>query len=205
MVKFDELRISEGGQYLTVECHVENYDMYREMYIQSIYLEYYKDRGSAGMSDKALLLFENHNETPSDVRGVRKRISVDEIPGWFAEGGFERKMFYVYVTCDGNPTGAHAAEMEERSCTFESTKDIGVIVDWKALYKLIMPLVAGFAANCSGCDVPDNFEHMILLWNAFRFAIDTCDWATAERIWDELMGNSASSPIGSAGCGCNKF
>lgn len=200
MVKFDELRISEDGQCLTVECHVENYDIYSEMYIESIYLEYYKDRGAS--PDKKLLLFENHNQNPADVRAVRKRITVNEIPGGFAGGKFAGNMFYVYVTCNGPSRAFAMLEEMGMNCSFQQNVDIGVIVDWKALYRKIMPLVASFASNCSGCELPSDFEHMILLWNAFRFAIDTCDWVTAERIWDELMGLESAGAHGGSGCGC---
>jgi hypothetical protein len=200
MVKFDELRISEDGRFLTVECHVENYDMYREMYIESIYLEYYKNRGAAGLSDKALLLFENHNTTPSDVRGVRKCISVDDLPSWFDCGGFEGGLFYVYVTCNGNPTPAHLAEME-RNCTFDNAKDIGVIVDWKMLYRMIMPLVAQYASSCTPCEDITGFGHMILMWYAFKYAVETCDWTTVDRLWGEFAGDTVGT-VSRGGCGC---
>lgn len=199
MVKFDELRISEDGRYLTVECHVENYDVYSEMYIESIYLEYYKNRGTTGVpSENAIVLFENHNENPADVRGVRKRISMNDIPSGLGISTFTNGFFYVYVNCNGNLP----PEVASMNCTFDNTLDIGVIIDWKALYRKIMPLVASFASNCSGCELPSDFEHMILLWNAFRFAIDTCDWITAERIWDELIGLGSSAHSGASGCGC---
>ena len=201
MVKFDELRISEDGRFLTVECHVENYDMYREMYIESIYLEYYKNRGATGMSEKALLLFENHNDVPTDVRGVRKCISVNDLPSWFECPAFRGGLFYVYVTCNGSPTGEHAIEMDACGCSFSHNHDTGIIVDWKALYEKIMPLVAQYASKCSGCEVPADFETMILLWNAFRFAVDVCDYEQLEKIWDELMGIESSGRI-SSGCGC---
>ncbi len=198
MVKFDELRISEDGKYLTVECHVENYDVYSNMYIQTIYLEYYKNRGTVGVpSEKAYLMFENHNPTPTDVRAVRCRISLDALPGDFGTSEFRNGLFYVYVTCDGDL----APQVASMYCGYDVTLDIAVIPDWKALYKMIMPYVARFASDCSPCDIPDGFEHFILLWNAFRFAVDTCDWVLVDKLWSELMGTAVGGYVHS-GCGC---
>lgn len=198
MVKFDELRISDCGNYLTIECHIENYDVYSEMYINTVYLEYYKNRGSVGVpSEHSLLVFENNNETPSDVRAVRVRVALSDLPSDFGTNVFEGGLFYVYVNCDGNLP----AEVSTMHCSFDNTQAVGIIVDWKALYKQIMPYVAKLSQSCNPCDSPSGFEHMILLWNAFKFAVDTCDWVQIDRIWGELMGTATTGHV-SSGCGC---
>lgn len=198
MVKFDELRISEDRQRMTVECHVEDYDVYAGMYIQSIYLEYYKNRGTVGVpSDKAILLFENHNDDPTVVKAVRKTITPVSIPPDFGTTSFDGGLFYVYVICDGDL----APEAATMTCGFDNTLDVGVIPDWKMLYERIMPLVAKFADSCTPCDDIPGFGHLILLWYAFKYAIDVCDWVTVDRLWDEFIGGTTGS--GSAGgCGC---
>lgn len=198
MVKFDELRISEDGQYLTVECHIENYDVYSEMYIDTIYLEYYKNRGTVGVpSDKALLMFENDNEDKTKTRHVRCRISLMQLPGNFGTSEFRNGLFYVYVNCDGHLP----ASVSSMYCGYDVTLDVAVIPDWRMLYKMIMPLVGKFASGCTPCDDVDGFGHLILMWYAFKYAVETCDWTTVDRLWDEFIGD----PIGSVshgGCGC---
>lgn len=198
MVRFDELRITPDKENLVIECHVEDYDVYSKMYIQTVYLEYYKNRGTVGVpSDKAILLFENDREDPTAVRSFRKRVNLDALPGNFGTQTFSDGLFYVYVVCDGNLP----ASVSTMYCGFDVPLDVAVIPDWKALYDRIMPLVARFAMDCSPCEVPANFEHLILLWNAFRFAVDTCDWLQVDRLWDKLMGTQSDGYVPS-GCGC---
>lgn len=196
MVKFDELRISEDGQFLTVECHIDDYAAYSDMYIESIYLDYYKNRNPvSGPSEHKIILYEHVIESQRESRAVRARISTSAIPQDFGTNEFSRGMFYVYVHCEGTPT----AEAETMGCGADNPDVLGVIIDWHALYEKIMPLVARFSAKCSPCEIPSNFENLILLWNAFRFAVDACDWAQAERLWEELMGLENDGHV-SAGC-----
>lgn len=198
MVKFDELRISDNGENLIIECHIENYDVYSEMYINTIYLEYYKNRGTVGVpSEKALLVFENQNATPSDVRAVRVRVPLTDLPSDMGVTSFEGGLFYVYVECEGDLP----AEVAAMHCSFDNTLEVGIVVDWKALYGQIMPRVAKLALDCNACDVPTDFEHLILLWNAFKFAVDSCDWVQVDRLWAELMDTETSGHSAS-GCGC---
>lgn len=198
MVKFDELRISENGSALTVECRVENYDVYKDMYIDSIYLEYYKNRGTIGSpSDKAIRIFENRNTDKNSVKAVRKTITVDALPGNFGADTFAGGLFYVYVNCDGNLP----ASVSTMYCGFDVPLDIAVVPDWKMLYEKIMPMVAQYASGCSPCEDITGFGHFILMWYAFKFAVDTCDWVSVDRLWDEFIGD-ADGPVSRGGCGC---
>lgn len=198
MVKFDDLRISEDRSSLTVECHVENYDVYSGMYIDQIYLEYYKNRGTVGVpSDKAILLFENHNDDPTVVKSVRKTITLDMLPPDLGTTTFAGGLFYVYVICDGNIN----PQVGNMTCGFDNTLDVAVVPDWKMLYERIMPLVAKYAEGCSPCDDITGFGHLILMWYAFKYAIEVCDWITVDRLWDEFVGDAAG-PVSRGGCGC---
>ena len=75
MVTFNELRICEDGNYLIVDCEIDNVDVYKDMYIQNIYLEHYKDASALGMpGENAYLLYENKCDDAS-VKGPILAIS----------------------------------------------------------------------------------------------------------------------------------
>lgn len=199
MVRFDELRIADDYKSLIIEAHVEDYDFYDEMYIKTIYLEYYKNRGTPGVpSDKALLVYENTGDDTS-VRSVRAVVNSAALTlegmgvDTFVEG-----MFYVYVTCDGNLP----ASVASMGCDYDNTLDLAVVVDWKFLYTLGMGFVARLADSCNMCEDAADFEQYILFWNAMKFAVDTCDWTQLERFWPALVGTAGDFPA--TGCGCNK-
>jgi hypothetical protein len=201
MVKFDELRISENGEYLTIECRIEDYDVYSDMYIDTIYLEYYKNRGTIGVpSEKALKVFENTRQDKNAVKHVRVRLCLTQLPGNFGTSDFRNGLFYVYVNSDGNLPAAVAG----MGCGYDVNLDVAVIPDWKMLYEKIMPLVAKYASGCTPCDDISGFGHLILMWYAFKYAVETCDWVTVDRLWGEFVGDAAGA-VSRGGCGCFSY
>jgi hypothetical protein len=197
MVRFDDIHIADDYSSLVVECHVEDYAVYNNMYIKSIYLEYYKNRGTIGVpSNKAIQLY--NNATPdTSVKSVRATLSVASLDA--AEVGtstFERELFYIYVTCDGTLDPS----VSSMDCDMDVTLDVGVVLDWQYLYQKGMKYIAGIASCRNTCEDVDNFESYILLWNALKMAADVCDWTQLERIWPKLV--AAPNGMSISGCGC---
>ena len=198
MVRFDNLRIADDYRSLLVQCHIDDYDVYDNMYIKTVYLEYYKNRGTIGVpSDKAILLYNNSNNDTS-VKSVTANLSVAALDA--AEIGvssFDDELFYVYVTCDGTLDPS----VSTMDCDMDNTLDVGVVLDWQDVYRMGMKYIAGFADNCFDCEGTADFEQFILLWNALKLAADVCDWVTLERIWPKLMA-SYTGNYSLSGCGC---
>ena len=211
MVIFNELRITEDGKCLIVDCEVENVDIYANMYIKSIYLDYYKNTSSViTPSSKAYKLYENKNDDTS-VKG--KRVSFKSAMLKLTEFGatkLEDGLFFVFVECDGTLP----ADISNYPCKYDQKKDIGVILDWKAFYKRGMSYVASIYGICGGsnfCTNPDGFEDFIILWNALKLAIYTCDWMLVKDLWDKFLnvpyiasGIVTTSTRTSGGCGCGR-
>lgn len=205
MVIFNELRITENGKCIIVDCEVENVDVYSDMYIQSIYLEYYKNATSASMpSSKAYLLYENKDGDTS-VKGKRLTFQKELLPATeFGISGFEGGLFYVIVNCDGTLP----ASISSMPCGYDSTTDVGAILDWKTFYSRGMSYVSSITAGCSKpnfCDNPVAFEEFLLLWNALKLALSTCNWDMVSELWDRFLRVSVggtSSTVVSGGCGC---
>ena len=202
MVTFDDLRISEDKKTLSVKCHIEDYDIYDNMYIKTVYLEYYKNRGEIGVpSEKAVLLYNNSNND-SSVRSIALSVP-DAIfdAQTMGVGTFDGEMFYIYVTCDGTLP----ASVATMSCGYDNTVDIGIVIDWLMVYQIGMVFVSRMAKNCGGnggnCDLPEDFEHFILLWNALKLAIETSDWTQAETLWAKISHSGINKFY--TDCGCN--
>ena len=207
MVTFNELRICEDGSYLIVDCEIDNVDVFKNMYIQSIYLEHYKNASSVGMpGDNAYKLYENRYDDAT-VKSKRVTLSVNDLRFTkFGITSFSGEMFYVVVICGGEPTG----EITYMPCGAEDPKTIGVVIDWNLFYSRGMGYIASLFDDCGNpCQPTDEFEHFIILWNAIRLAIETCDWELVKDLWDKFRlakGTRGDSVTGKVfgGCGCGR-
>ena len=197
MVRFDDVHIADDYNSLTIKCHVEDYDVYENMYIKSVYLEYYKNRGTIGVpSSKAIEVYSN-SEDDTSVKSVYATIPVATLASSdIGTATFNEELFYIYVTCDGT-LPASVATMD---CEMDATLDIAVVLDWKFLYEKGMRYIAALTDCNLSCDDPDGFESYILLWNALKFAADVCDWNQLERIWPKLVAMPTGVSV--SGCGC---
>lgn len=210
MVTFNELRICEDGNYVIVDCEIDNVDVYKDMYIQNIYLEHYKNASSVGMpSDKAILLYENkYND--ATVKGKREVLWVND-PRLKDMGvsSFDGELFYAIIECGGD-LGSAVAYMP---CGADDTRAVGAIPDWNLFYRRGMGYIASLFDDCGNpCQPTDEFEHFILLWNALRLAIETCDWETVKDLWDKFRLAKGDKTSGGqsvfssrmSGCGCGR-
>ena len=213
MVTFNELRITEDRQCLIVDCEVENIDIYRDMYIKSIYLEYYKNASAASMpSDMAYKMFENSKNGEPDTKLKAVRVSLPDSSLYktgFNISGYEDGLFYVVVVCDGEL----ARNVANYPCGYDDVVTIGAVIDWKTFYQMGMQYVASIYGNCGNpnfCENPDGFEDFVLLWNALKLALSSCNWPFVAQLWDRFLNapysktSVPSSVTGSRGCGCGR-
>jgi len=207
MVIFNELRITEDKTCLIIDCSVRDLEGYAGMYIDSIDIDYYKNVETYGIpSTKAMRLYEKGDDETgkSGVRVELKAVDLDK--DLIGTDTLDAGLFFVTVTCDGTPENPEI--LESYSCGADSTVDIGVVLDWQAVYRLGIGYAARLADGCEpSCDVPSGFEGFVLLWHALRLAINVCDWPTVSRLWDRFLRSfNGMGPVGGvvAGCGCNR-
>lgn len=206
MVIFNELRICEDGDYLKIDCQIDDAQVYENMYIKEIYLEYYKNASSASMpSSKAYKIYDNSNDDTT-VRRRQQTVTKADL-GWaeFGVSTFSDGLFYVIVKCDG----VIGPEIANYPCGADSTTKIGVALDWKAVYRRGMGYIYGLLDPCGNpCPSTAEFEHFILLWNALKLAIASCDWDAVSDLWDKFLYNASSRKgsvsVATGGCGCRK-
>lgn len=201
MVIFNELRITEDRSCLIVDCEIENVDIYKNMYISSIYLDYYKNASAASMpSSRAMCIYDN---TSSNTSIKAQRITLTQnalVSGNMGVNEFKDGLFYVIVNCDGTLP----ATIGNFPCGYDDTTKIAVILDWKTLYERGMGYLASLFGDCGNpCADTSGFEHLAIIWNALRLAIDTCNWDLVKELWNKLVRTFGSySAGGYSGCGC---
>lgn len=203
MVIFNELRISDDKTSLTIDCAIENLNIYENMYIKNIYLEYYKNASTYGVpSTKAIKVYDK--ESGTELQAVRICIDAAEIQAHpdFGVTTFAGGLFYVIVNCDGTLP----ADVSLLSCGADSTVDMAVALDWKMVYHTGMQFISKMNSRCfDDCSDMGGYKNFVMLWYALRFAIESCDYTQVEKTWENFLkiyGNY-NAPVFSAGCGCN--
>ncbi len=204
MVQFNELGISDDKETLHVRCTVDSLDIYSGMYIKSIYVESYDNSTSTGVpSEKAICIFENTNSVTT-VKSVMVCLhaSNPEVKSKLGMDSFNGGLFYVIVECDGTL----GAEASSYPCGYDSTTDVGVVLDWLNIYTIGMQYIAELASDCSDkCSDMSGFDNFVVLWNAMKLAISACDYTLVKTLYDKMMRytNAGGNSI-AAGCGCGK-
>lgn len=203
MVVFNELRITDDYSKLIIDCSIENLGLYEGAYIKTIKVDFYKNATNIGVaSDLAVTAYSDDGEEHlSDVMtSVKPSDFSEEAHVTSFEGGF----FYVIVECD-NLSSAALAAAAALPCGYDGTIDIGVILDWKLVYKYGIGYIAKATYKCNNCIPTGNFSNFIVLWHSLMFALAAGSYSTMSDIWDKFLRVSLTEsgfiPI-SSGCGC---
>lgn len=206
MVIFNELRICEDGDFLKIDCQIDDAAVYDNMYIKEIYLEYYKNASAASMPSSKAYRIYNNSTSDTTVRRMQMTVLPAELESMnFGITTFQDGLFYVIVVCDGTV----GPEIVNYSCRESATTQIGVALDWKAVYRRGMGYIASLLDKCGNpCPSTAEFEHFILLWNALKLAIASCDWDAVSDLWDKFLYNpsarhSTAVSVTGRGCGCH--
>ena len=217
MVIFNDLRITEDRKYLNVDCQIEDVDGYDSFYIKKVDLIYYKnvvDFGNIGINDSyhAYTMYEKQ-ESDEPENHLELTVTMNDImygpnkqPN-FGTSTFENGLFYVAVTCDGG-SAQDLYILSQRSCGSDSLFEIGVVLDWYAVYQNGMAYASKLAFSCgNSCEDPSGYEQFILHWYGLQLAIATCDWIQVAKLWEKFLrmfsrGVGGGAVVGSSGCGC---
>lgn len=196
MVQFTQLLIDPDSDTLNVKCQIENLAIYKDVYIESITAKYYD--GTAVMT----MYSKGDDEEGLQVVSVSK--GTDEIPDNFGTTTFIGGLFYITVVCGGTPSGT----VSTLPCNYDTMTAEAIVIDWHKLYEMGMQFVVAMASNCKDrCSGNEAFEHFILLWNALKLAVETCDHTMIESLWKKFLricGNSTVMTI-TSNCGCTKI
>lgn len=204
MIVWNQLRISDDGKRMYINAHVNNADYFKGIYIDSIVImtadkvsetdpgiptsDYiYIKKADEGVKEIDLVL------TPSDLS---RSWETDPNAIAFNRADMSNTLFFVYIKCKGTPDACTPCRLDE-----ETT--LGVVFDENILHQRVMDYTKDLVADCT---VPTEFTDFILLWYAFKSAIETEHYVAAIKFFGMLFDNVKSATCHSRtvkGCGCH--
>lgn len=188
MVVFDELRITEDGQYLIINARIRKdiLKQYPNAYIKSIHV-CDSSNYDEGIPSKAISIYEyNDNST-------RKTSFFDAIHFTaISEKLLNNKLIFVYIEV------AHA----DSPCGCASNPAVGVAMDMSNVYSQFMSYINELC-DTDSCDktTPSGLTDFILRFNALLLAMDSKHYAKGVEFFDKWF--SKDSKTKSTDCGCH--
>lgn len=199
MIIFDQLRISDDGKKMYINAHVNMAEYFKKVYIDSVVIM---------TADK---VSETAPGTPTsnyiymqNIKGEEKELNLvltaaDFVKTWekdskamtFNQADMGRTLFFVYVKCKGTP-GANTP------CRLDEETNLGVVFYENILYQKVMDYTRELLKDCK---VPVGLMDFILLWNAFKAAVETEHYIKAIKFFGMLFDNMKHT-INAKGCGC---
>lgn len=204
MVIFNELRLSSDKSNLIVDCFIEGLAIYNDMWIKSVYIEYYKNALASGdPSENAIQVYNNEDEITT-IKAVRTCLSYtsSQVADKFGIKTFDDGLFYVIVDCGGTP----AADTSTYPCGYDETRTTGVILDWQHIYEYGMQYISQVAHDCANpCMDMAGLDNFIITWNTLKLAVSTCDFTLVEKVYMKFLRYAGiGTGYISSGCGCGK-
>lgn len=203
MIIFDQLRISDDGKRMYINAHVNKADYFNDIYIDSIIIQTADKVSEAnpGLPTSDYVYIKKAEENAKDLNLVLEASDLSR--SWesdpnaiaFNRGDMSKTLFFVYIKCKGTPGSCTPCRLDE-----ETT--LGVVFDENVLHQKVMDYTKKLVADCS---VPSAFIDFILLWNAFKSAIETEHYIPAIKFFNmmfEEVGKSCQSRTIKT-CGCN--
>ena len=226
MIIFDQLRIADDGKALYVDIHVNKSAYFDSVYLDSItiatadkvwessfcvpasdfiyqYTVMDEEKEIHLRIDKGVL-DEAFNNTDSSGQVKDMTIPIAAIP--FNKSNFSDDLFFVFVKVKGTPDACVP-------CCMAKEVTVGATFDSNLLYQRVLGYTRELAQDCT---IPQGFTDFILLWNAFKAAVETEHFVPAYKYYNMLFGKDMEGepygPYGSGvtvhhgkkgGCGCH--
>lgn len=186
MLIIDQLRISDDASRMYINVHVNTASYFQDITLDSITIMtadqvsetdpevptenyIYHREFVDGLKEAGLVL------TPSDFI---KQWESDPKAMMFQRDDMSKTLFFVYIKCKGVPD-------ECTPCRLDEMTTLGVTFDENMLYQVVMDFTKGLSDDCN---IPVGFTDFILLWNAFKAAIETEHYIPAIKFFNMLFG-----------------
>lgn len=111
----------------------------------------------------------------------------------FLSSNMSKTLFFVYVKVRGVPGKC-------TPCALDREYTVGVTFDVALLYQRVMGYTKELANTC---EIPQDFADFILLWNAFKAAVETEHWIAAIKYYNMLFEGTTLPSSSNKGCGCH--
>lgn len=188
MVEIEQLRISQDGQKLFIDAHIN-----KEYYDEDLVL----DKISIDTQNTVLQSFDGPSENPvftqttvtNTSRPKEVHLVIDKN---LIDANLSKDLLYVYFHVRGTPP-------PNIPCGLDTPYTLGVTFNEGIIYNRMIGYTKEIANTC---DIPMGFIDMILQLEAIKAAIETGNYVTANKFYNRLI-NSKSSSISNINCKCH--
>lgn len=199
-VIFDQLRISDDGERMYVNVHVNKASCFDNIYIDSITIMT-ADKVSETSPDIPTEDYIYQQSFKDNVKEIDLVLKAEDcIKRWeedasamrFLQKDMSRTLFFVYIKIKGVPC-------ECTPCRLDEEVTVAVVFDTNMLYQKVMNYTKDLLKDCS---IPQAFVDFILLWNAFKASVETEHFIPAIKYYNMLFDKIGNVSI-TKGCGCH--
>ncbi len=196
MVIFDQLKISDNGKLMMVNFHVNGAEYFKNIYLESLTIMT-ADQVSETDPLTSTAQYIYKVEFEDNLKEYNVALQPTDFNENFTKSNFSSDLFFVYVKCKDAPI------IGCPPCRLDELTTLGVTFDENLLHQKVLGYTNDLLADCN---VPQGFTDFILLWQAFKSAIESEHYIPAIKYWKMLF----DIPVGSGGyigntgnCGCN--
>ena len=191
MLIFDQLRISDDGNTLFVDAHVNKASYFDNIVIDQVIIQV-SDQVSE--TDPLLpgssFIYKTINHNTRELHlALKAQTDFDKPYTTLSD-----MLIFVYVVCKGVPDPCTPCRLDEMTT-------LGVTFDENLLYQKVLHLTRELANKCM---IPKGFIDLILLWYGFKAAIETEHYIQAIDFWKKMFfghhGISGLSDFKPCGC-----
>lgn len=197
MVVLERLNISDEGDKMMLSFSVN-----KAPYFDNIYLERLTIMTADQVSETdPLTPTANYIYNVEFEEGVREYNTVLRPTNFnenFTKSNFSHDLFFIYVKCKDAPL------IGCPPCRLDELTSLGVTFDENLLHQKVLGYTQELVQDCT---VPQGFTLFILLWQAFKSAVETEHYLMAIKYWKMLFDNYSTGPGGftmnNGNCGCH--
>lgn len=203
MIVFDELRITNDGEYLIIDARVRSEDLYKDVHITKVVVGNHR-KYTEGDSIGKEIDFTNLTLSKDDpTRHIFLRLSILDLANKFyddTEDNIDLKKDLIYIYIDTTPLDNR--DCPNLPCDLMQTHNIGVTMYMAPFYNEFMNNMNSLL--CTSCDnqIPQNLIDLILRYTALTTAIDSKHFVKANELFSKWFSTNCTFVLNS-NCGCN--
>ena len=196
MVIFDQLKISDNGKEMYINFHVNGAPYFRDIYLESFTIMTADQVSETDpLTPTAEYIYKI--EFQEDLKEYSTVLLPTDFNENFTKSNLSSDLFFIYVKCKDTPL------IGCPPCRLDELTTLGVTFDEALLHQKVLGYTNELVAECS---VPQGFTDFILLWYAFKSAVETEHYIMAIQYWKMLFddySNSGNYINSKSGCGCH--
>lgn len=173
MVKFNELAITNDGEFLVLDVSIANHTNYENVYIDSVVIDNQDTYSRFGPSAEPVFIKQFNVDKNSKV--FRIRLNKDGL----RDTPLQTTLFFVYVTVKGSTK-------EEPVKYVTNTYVVQPVADLQPVYNETMNIISG---DDNHCQDDSKLVDLILKINSLDIALKTGNYPLAIKYWNKFFKN----------------